>query len=97
MTDRTPTRTTNLDRYGFDALPWSRAHAELVKGSTGPDITHFLGGPDAAGEVISATYGRANLVSSSAPKGLSSDPARLRQQHLYRRDDRAWQAQRYCP
>ncbi len=48
MTDRTPTRTTNLDRYGSDALPWSRAHGELVKGSTGPDTTHFLGtiGPD---------------------------------------------------
>lgn len=43
MTDRTPTTTTNLDRYGFDPLPWSRAHAELARGSTGPDITDFLG------------------------------------------------------
>jgi hypothetical protein len=43
MTDRAPTSVTNLDRYGFDSLPWSRAHAELAKGSTGPDITHFLG------------------------------------------------------
>jgi hypothetical protein len=24
MTDRTPTETTNLDRYGFAELPWSR-------------------------------------------------------------------------
>lgn len=43
MTDREPTATTNLDRYGHEALPWGRAHAELAKGATGPDTTHFLG------------------------------------------------------
>lgn len=46
MTDRTPTRTKNLDRYGNDALPWSRAHDELVKGTAGWEV--FLGtvGPE---------------------------------------------------
>jgi hypothetical protein len=43
MTDRTPTATTNLDRYGNAALQWSRAHDGLAKGSSGPDTTHFLG------------------------------------------------------
>ena len=43
MAERTPSKTTNLDRYGFEALPWSRAHDVLEKGSTGPDVTHFLG------------------------------------------------------
>lgn len=48
MPDRTPTTTTNLDHYGYDTLPWERAHLQLSKGSSGPDITHFLGtiGPD---------------------------------------------------
>lgn len=59
MTDRTPTRTTNLDRYGFAALPWSRAHGELVKGATGPDTTHFLGTIGPAGRPHVAGVGAA--------------------------------------
>jgi hypothetical protein len=43
MAERTPITTTNLDRYGNAALPWSRAHDVLEKGSSGPDVTHFLG------------------------------------------------------
>ncbi len=48
MADRTPTRTTNLDRYGNGALPWTRAREELTRRTEGSDITHFLGtvGPD---------------------------------------------------
>jgi pyridoxamine 5'-phosphate oxidase-like protein len=48
MPERTPTKSTNLDRSGSDALEWSRAHAGLTQGSSGPDVTHFLGtvGPD---------------------------------------------------
>jgi pyridoxamine 5'-phosphate oxidase-like protein len=34
MPDRTPTNTKNLDRYGSDAIPWSRAHDELAKGES---------------------------------------------------------------
>lgn len=41
MTARTPTTTKNLDRYGNEALPWGRAHAELANGTTGYEI--FLG------------------------------------------------------
>jgi hypothetical protein len=61
MTDRTPTRTTNLDRYGSAALAWSRAHAELAKGSTGPDTTHFLGTVGPAGRPHVAGVGAAWL------------------------------------
>jgi hypothetical protein len=49
MTERTPSTTKNLDGYGNAALPWARAHAELVKEVTSPGVIHLLGtdGPDA--------------------------------------------------
>lgn len=84
MTDRTPTRTTNLDRYGNAALPWSRAHSELVKGSTGPDTTHFLGtiGPDGRPHVAGVgavwfdgdLYFTSNLAARKA-RNLAANPA----------------------
>ena len=84
MTDRTPTRTTNLDRYGNAALPWSRAHGELVKGSTGPDTTHFLGtiGPDGRPHVAGVgaawydgdLYFTSNLAARKA-RNLAANPA----------------------
>jgi hypothetical protein len=40
MTDLAPVETTNLDRYGSPALPWSRAHDALAQDSS---ATHFLG------------------------------------------------------
>ncbi|MGE0543944.1 MAG: pyridoxamine 5'-phosphate oxidase family protein [Dehalococcoidia bacterium] len=46
MTDRAPTDTTNLDRYGNAALPWSRARDALA--APCPTDRFFLGtvGPD---------------------------------------------------
>ena len=54
MTERTPIEVTNLDRYGFSELPWSRARDRLATlpaiedpfflGTSGPD-----GRPHAAG------------------------------------------------
>ena len=38
MTTLTPRTTTNLDRYGDAALPWERAHAELIAGPPQPDV-----------------------------------------------------------
>src|SRR6476469_8145538 len=83
MTDRTPTRTTNLDRYGSEALPWSRARGEL-EGSTGPDITHFLGtiGPDGHPHVAGVgavwldgdLYFTSNLAARKA-RNLAANPA----------------------
>lgn len=43
MTDREPVETTNLDRYGFPALPWSRPRDSLTEQVASPDITWFLG------------------------------------------------------
>jgi hypothetical protein len=47
MTDQAPVETTNLDRYGNAALPWSRAHdhldAQPQPDNPGGDQTTFLG------------------------------------------------------
>src|SRR5215210_4217575 len=84
MPDRTPSRTTNLDRYGSAALPWERAHVELAKGSTGPDITHFLGtiGPEGRPHVAGVgaawldgdLYFTSNFASRKA-RNLAANPA----------------------
>ena len=42
MTDRTPTTTTNLDRYGNDALPWSRPHDLFANQTPGPEMAFYL-------------------------------------------------------
>lgn len=45
MTDLAPTATTNLDRYGHAALPWSRPR-DLLAGGTAPPRrmdSYFLG------------------------------------------------------
>lgn len=48
MSEREPTKVTNLSRYGNQALPWSRARDALAGSSASPDVTFFLGtvGPD---------------------------------------------------
>ncbi len=84
MPDRIPTTTTNLDRYGSDVLPWERAHAPLSKGSSGPDITHFLGtiGPDGRPHVAGVgaawfagdLYFTSNRASRKA-RNLEANPA----------------------
>src|SRR3954454_13340192 len=84
MPDRAPATTTNLDRYGSEALPWERAHAELAKGSTGPDLTHFLGTIDPGGHPHVAGVGAAwldgdlyfpsNLATHKA-RNLAANPA----------------------
>ena len=43
MTDRQPSETMNLDRYGEGALPWSRVHDLLESGPKGPLVGFFLG------------------------------------------------------
>ena len=72
MADRDPVEVTNLDRYGFPPLPWSRPHDILAIGSQGPDVTFFLGtvGPDgrphAAG--IGAVWSEGDLYFTSSPR-----------------------------
>src|SRR4051812_34215034 len=84
MSERTPSKTTNLDRYGSDALPWSRARAALAEGSSGPDTTHFLGtiGPEGRPHVAGVgavwldgdLYFTSNLAARKA-RNLAANPA----------------------
>jgi hypothetical protein len=84
MTDRAPVETINLDRYGDAELPWSRPHDVLSAGSSGPDITHFLGTlhpdgrPHAAG--VGAIWLDGDLYFTSNPdtrkaRNLAANPA----------------------
>ena len=82
MTEREPTESTNLDRYGNPALPWSRAHQALVEalerstyflGTVGPD-----GKPHAAG--VGALWSDGDLYVVSGPgtrksRTLAANPA----------------------
>jgi hypothetical protein len=43
MSDREPTNTKNLDRYGNPPLPWSRARDALAAEPAGPGRSYFLG------------------------------------------------------
>jgi hypothetical protein len=83
MTDREPTATTNLDRYGFPPLPWTRPHGVLARGSQGPEVTFFLGTvrpdgrPHAAG--IGAVWLDGDLYFTSGPgtrksRNLAANP-----------------------
>jgi hypothetical protein len=84
MTDRAPAQSTNLDRYGFPPLPWSRARDALVSGTPRSDFTFFLGtcGPDgrphAAG--VGAQWLDGDLYFTSGPamrkaRDLAASPA----------------------
>src|SRR5262245_32557015 len=57
MSEREPTQVTNLDRYGFPALPWSRARDALATGSPSPAVTFFLGTVGADGTPHAAGVG----------------------------------------
>ena len=43
MPDRDPIEATNLDIYGSDPLPWSRARERLAAEPAGPETPFFLG------------------------------------------------------
>ncbi|MDQ3540828.1 MAG: pyridoxamine 5'-phosphate oxidase family protein, partial [Chloroflexota bacterium] len=43
MTERAPVDVTNLDGYGFPALPWSRPRDLLAAGTPTAAIPFFLG------------------------------------------------------
>jgi len=84
MTDRAPIETTNLDRYGFAELPWSRPRDILAAGPGGPERTWFLGTttpdgtPHAAG--VGALWHDGDLYFTSGPgtrksRNLAGRPA----------------------
>ena len=84
MSDLQPTHTKNLDRYGFDPRPWSRARDILAVGSQAPGATFFLGTvrpdrrPHSAG--LGAVWFDGDLYFTSSPaarkaRNLDADPA----------------------
>ena len=84
MTDRAPIETKNLDRYGYDALPWDRPRDAIAVGSLGPGVTHVLGTlrpdgrPHAAG--VGAIWLDGDLYFTSSPgaqkaRNLAANPA----------------------
>jgi hypothetical protein len=84
VTERQPTEVTDLDRYGFPPLPWSRPRHILAVGSQGPSVTFFLGTigpggrPHAAG--IGAVWFDGDLYFTSSPaarkaRNLAANPA----------------------
>jgi hypothetical protein len=84
MTAHEPLETTNLDRYGFEPLAWSRARDSLAVGSLGPGTTFFLGTvrpdgrPHAAG--IGPVWHDGDLYFTSGPgtrkaRNLAANPA----------------------
>ena len=84
MIDQPPVEVTNLDRYGFPPLPWSRPHELLASGATHPNASFFLGTvrpdgrPHAAG--IGALWVDGNLYFTSGEgtrkaRNLAANPA----------------------
>jgi len=57
MQEYAPVETTNLDRYGFPELPWSRPQGVLEGGSQGPEVTWFLGTVSPSGRPHAAGVG----------------------------------------
>jgi hypothetical protein len=57
MTAREPTQTKNLDRYGHDALPWSRPRSLLDGLDPSAMITWFLGTTGSSGRPHAAGVG----------------------------------------
>jgi len=84
MTDTQPTQTTNLDRYGYAELPWSRPRDILAAGPLGMDARCFLGTirpdgrPHAAGIGTAWIDGDLFIVSSPQTRksrNLAANPA----------------------
>jgi hypothetical protein len=84
MTDRDPVETTNIDRYGFPPLPWSRPQQRLSVGSFGRDTLFVLGTvrpdgrPHAAG--VGAVWFEGDLYFTNSPvtrksRNLAANPA----------------------
>jgi hypothetical protein len=91
MTEREPVEVTNLDRYGFPPLPWSRPRDLLAAGPPGPDTPFFVGTsrpdgrPHAAG--IGALWLDGEIYFTSGPgtrksQNLSANPACTISTHL---------------
>jgi hypothetical protein len=76
MPEPQPTRVVNLDRYGADEVPWSRAYEALAHGPKGPLAGYFLatagadGRPHVAG--VGAVWHAGALWFTSGPRTRKS-------------------------
>jgi hypothetical protein len=84
MTESTPAEVTNLDRYGSDALPWSRPRDLLAAGPEQPGTSFFLGSVRPDGRPHAAAVGAlwldGDLYFTSGPdmrkaRNLAANPA----------------------
>lgn len=57
MTEHAPTDVKNLDRYGNDAMPWSRVRDALAAQPAGPATPFFLGTATLDGKPHAASVG----------------------------------------
>jgi len=84
MTERVPVEVTDLDGYGFPALPWSRPRDLRASTTPAPDVPFFLGTvrpdgrPSSAG--IGAVWIDGDLYFTSGPgthksRNLAVNPA----------------------
>ncbi len=65
MVERSPAEVKNLDRYGNDALPWSRARDALAM-SHGPEVSFFLGTVRPAGRTPPVSAPSGTTVTSTS-------------------------------
>lgn len=79
MTDREPTEVTNLDRYGSDALPWSRAGERLATEMPDAATPAFLSTVNADGRPHSAGIGPAYVDGAVY---FTSGPGTLKSRNL---------------
>lgn len=84
MSEREPIEVTNLDRYGFPALPWSRPRDQLAVEVPQRDTAHFLGTTRPDGRphtaVVGALWYDGDLYFTSGPaarksRNLAANPA----------------------
>jgi hypothetical protein len=84
MADQTPAEITNLDRYGYPELPWSRPGDLLAASPTQSNITFFLGTVRPDGRPHAAAIGAlwldGDLYFTSGPetrkaRNLAANPA----------------------
>ena len=84
MPEREPVETTNLDRYGNAALPWSRPRDMLAGSVPGPEVAMYLsttrpdGRPSTAGIGVrwhdGVLYFTSNPTTSKS-RNLAANPA----------------------
>lgn len=83
MSERQPSRVTNLDRYGAPEVPWSLARERLAA-QNGPEVGYFLGTVGADGRPYAAGIG---AVWDDGDLYFTSGPGTRKSRNLAARPD----------